>query len=233
MYIFTLWAKDAYVASESATLVLVPQPAASSRQPRAVSGLGLALLFGRAGRPGRPTSPPCLQHLRPRQKGGQPGKEREKDGVRARSGALRHWGHRWSRGRAGRRAPWRTLGASLNSRCRNAHLHTSFCRTGRKRNNGARGKGRERRTPTHKPKLISDVYYEITAEVLWAPLLPLAGEKRKVWFAVSLASSYTIFHKCFIKHTDQKIQIPKPDHKGLLERLSELMQLRHVSKCLC
>lgn len=47
-----------------------------------------------------------------------------------------------------------------------------------------------------------------------------------------LSSSYTVFQRCFIKHTDQKIQIPKPGYKGLLESLSELIQLRHVSQCL-
>lgn len=40
---------------------------------------------------------------------------------------------------------------------------------GRKRNNGGRGKGGERRTPTHKPKLIFGVYCEITAKILRAP----------------------------------------------------------------
>lgn len=33
IYIFTLWAKDAYVDGEPVTLMLMPQQAASSRQP--------------------------------------------------------------------------------------------------------------------------------------------------------------------------------------------------------
>lgn len=74
---------------------------------------------------------------------------------------------------AGAHEPAQMFWASLNSLCRNAHRDTSFCRTGRK----GSGKGRERHTPTHKPKLISGVYSEITAKVLWAPLLPLAKDK--------------------------------------------------------
>lgn len=142
-------------------------------------------------------------------------------------------GDRCPSGCGGRRASSHTFWASLNNRCRNAHLDRSFCKTGRKRNNGGRGKGRERRTPTHKPKSISGVSYEITAKVLWAAFFPLAKDKCKVSFSVSLSSSYTVFHRCFIKHTDQKIQMPKPEYKGLLESLAELMQLRQASKCLC
>lgn len=187
------------------------QPCPCSQELGAVSGLGLAVLFSRAGRAGWPTSPPCLWELRPRQQDRQPGKEQEKDGVQALSWAPRQGGDRWPGGCVSRRALSRTFWASLNC-CRNAHLDTSFCRTGRKRNNGGWGKGRERRTPTHKPKLIPGIYCEITAKVLWAPLLPLAKHKCKVSLSVSLSSSYAVFRRCFVKHREQKIQIPKPEY---------------------
>lgn len=142
------------------------KPRPRSQELEAVSGLGLAVLFSEAGRTAWPTSPLLLLDLRPRQQDGQPGREQEKDGVRVQSWAPRCARDQSPRGCVGSRAPSHTFGASLNNCCRNAHPHSSFCRTGRKRNNEGKGKGRERRTPTHKPKLISGIYYEITT---WAP----------------------------------------------------------------
>lgn len=85
------------------------------------------------------------------------------------------------------------------------------------------GKGRERHTPAHKPKLISGVYSEITAKVWWVPLLPQAKDK---WRYHLLSFSCTIFHREFIKNTDQIIQIPKPEYKGLFQKIFfKLMQL--------
>jgi len=139
--------------------------------------------------------------LRPREQHGQPGKEQEKDRVRAQTWALRRGGDQCHSGCVGRSALSHTFWASLNSCCRNAHLETSFWGTGMKRNNEGRA---DKDAHPHKPKLISGVYCEITAKVLWTPLLPLVKDKCKVSFSVLVSSPYTIFHRCFIKHTDQK-----------------------------
>lgn len=211
--IFTLWAKDAHVDSESVMLMLMLQRAALSLQPRVGSsfwaGACCPLQQGWQGRLADFSPLPVGLET---QTAGQATWQRAREGWG--SGAelgSEARGDRWPGGCVGRRAPSHTFWASLNC-CRNAHLDTSFCRTGRKRNNGGWGKGRERRTPTHKPKLIPGIYCEITAKVLWAPLSPLAKDKCKVSLSVALSSSYTTFRRCFVKHREQKIQIPKPEY---------------------
>lgn len=67
--------------------MLTLQRAASSLQQElgAVSELGLAVLFSKAG---RPSSPSCLWDLRPREQDVESDKEQEKDGFRAQTGLL-------------------------------------------------------------------------------------------------------------------------------------------------
>lgn len=95
---------------------------------------------------------------------------------------------------------------------------------------GEKAKGKERSTPTHTPKLILGVHYEITAKILWTALLHLAEEKYTVSFFTSLSSSYMDISAC--------IQIRKYKCQNMEVRLrlkvfAELMQLRQASECLC